>query len=123
MPPSRANERASPAPVAPGEARRRREVNHSDLQRLDVLKALLQTLNDPRASAANVARHAAGLEVLTARIEERFIQRKGAPAPKLAEQIALLGNRELESILFSLLEDVVELHSTLADVARADEAT
>lgn len=82
-----------------------------------MLHALLRTLNDPRASAISVARHVEQLEVLAARIEERFIQRKGSPAPRLAEQIALLGNRELEGVLLTLLEDVVALHSELADGA------
>ena len=92
----------------------RRAVGPSDLTRLDTLNALLTTLNDPRASAGSVARHVAGLEVLAARIEDRYLQRRGGRAPGLAEQIALLGNRELESLLLGYLEDVVSLHSDLA---------
>jgi hypothetical protein len=90
-------------------------VDATDLERLDVLAALLLTLNDPRASAISVSRHVQDLEVLAARIEHRFVQLKGSPAPRLTEQIALLGNRELESILLGLLEDVVTLHSMLQD--------
>jgi hypothetical protein len=101
---------------------RRRQVDASDLDRLDVLGALLLTLNDPRASAVNVARHVRDLEVLCARIEDRFTQlQKGGSVPKLAEQIALLGNRELEIILLGLLEDVVTLHSTLHDPPAAEQ--
>jgi hypothetical protein len=94
---------------------RRLDVDATDLERLDVLAALLLTLNDPRASAISVSRHVQDLEVLAARIEHRFVQLKGSPAPRLTEQIALLGNRELESILLGLLEDVVTLHSMLQD--------
>jgi hypothetical protein len=96
---------------------RRRNVDASDLARLDVLQALLLTLNDPRASAVSISRHVQGLEVLAARIEERFVQRQGGCPPRLTEQIALLGNRQLEEILLGLLEDVVTLHSELLDVS------
>lgn len=112
---------SSPPPrltPSPGRARNdapsgslRRQVDRTDLDRLDSLTALLLTLNDARASAPKVARHVAGLEVLTARVGDRFIQRKGLPLPRLVEQIALLGNRELEGILLTFLEDIVALHS------------
>jgi hypothetical protein len=102
----------SPPPPPPS---KRREVNETDLERLDALGALLLTLNDPRASAVSVARHVRSLDVLAARIEQRFVLLQAGPPPGLTEQIALLGNRELEAILLGLLEDVVTLHSTLRD--------
>ena len=75
---------SSPPPTA---AHRRREVDASDLDRLDVLQALLLTLNDPRASAVSIARHVQDLEVLAARIEERFLRRQGGFAPRLTGPI------------------------------------
>jgi len=104
---------------APG----RREVSRRDLERLDVLGELLSTLNDPRAGAGSVARHVRQLDALAARIEERFVQlRRGARPPGLSEQIAVIGNRELEAILFAFLEDVVALHSDLVDGEAEQEA-
>jgi hypothetical protein len=107
-----------PSAPPPAAAPRRRDVDASDLERIDVLTALLLTLNDPRASALSVAKHVQDLEVLAARIEERFRQRSTGQPPKLIEQIALLGNRELETILLGLLEDVVALHSEIHDPIR-----
>jgi hypothetical protein len=34
----------------------------------------------------------------------------------MVQQIAILGNREIENVLLELLEDIVTLHSELADV-------
>jgi hypothetical protein len=68
-----------------------------------------------------VARDVAEIEVLVARVEDRFIQRKGGPLPRLVEQIALLGNRELERILLAFLEDIVTLHSEEANADPAAE--
>jgi len=86
---------ASDGARARGGAPLRRHVDRTDLAGLDRVTALLSTLNDPRASAMKVARDVAEIEVLVARVEDRFIQRKGGPLPRLVEQIALLGNREL----------------------------
>ena len=87
-------------------------VTADDLRRIDALSSLLLTLNDPRAGADQIARHANGLPTLKSRIERRFLQLH----PKLvrhglAQQIAILGNRTLEGILLELLEDVVAFHS------------
>jgi hypothetical protein len=87
-------------------------VTAKDLARLDSLSGLLSTLNDPRAGADALARHVSSIPVLEARIAARFA--KDYPSRKrhgIAQQIALLGNRVLESILLELLEDIVTLHS------------
>lgn len=87
-------------------------VTASDFQRIDLLSALLSTLNDPRAGADALSRHVATIPVLQARVAARFVQ--SYPNRKkvgIAQQIALLGNRVLESILMELLEDIITLHS------------
>jgi hypothetical protein len=91
-------------------------VAERDLERIDIVHGLLATLNDPRASAGQLVRHIQQSHVLSSRIEARFRQRHAnREVPSLSEQIALLGNREIESVLFELLEALVELHSELKD--------
>jgi len=83
-------------------------VTAEDLRYIGEISALLQTLNDPRASAAALARHVDKVPVLKVRIQRRYMRvftRK--TFPETAQQIALLGNRELEGVLLELLEDVV----------------
>jgi hypothetical protein len=88
----------------------------TDLARIDIVQGLLSTLNDPRASAVQLVRHIQQSLVLSSRIEARFRQRHAnREVPGLGEQIALLGNREIESVLFELLEDLVVLHSESKD--------
>jgi hypothetical protein len=100
--------RREPPPVREDPTR----VAAADLGRIDQISALLSTLNDPRAGADALARHLSAIPVLQARIAARF----AADYPNrknhgIAQQIALLGNRVLEGILFELLEDIVTLHS------------
>jgi hypothetical protein len=83
-------------------------VTADDLRHIDEISALLATLNDPRASAAALARHVSKVPVLKLRIERRYkrvFMRKTCPGT--TQQIALLGNRELEAVLLELLEDIV----------------
>ncbi len=90
------------APVDPG------VVTADDLKHIGEISALLQTLNDPRASAAALARHVDKVPVLKVRIQRRYLRVFMRQAfPDTAQQIALLGNRELEGVLLELLEDVV----------------
>jgi hypothetical protein len=100
----------------------RRDTNHpvqdptrvtaQDFNRIDQLSALLSTLNDPRAGADALARHVSAIPVLEARIGARFSQDyPNRKRPGIGQQIALLGNRVLESILLELLEDIITLHS------------
>jgi hypothetical protein len=97
------------AKAAPPEAT---QVTVADLGRITVLQTLLKTLNDPRAGADVLARQIATIPVLRARVAQRFAQNHPNRAPpELAQQIALLGNRVLEGVLFELLEDIVMLHS------------
>ena len=99
------------------------QVSAADVGRIDVLQSLLATLNDPRASAHALARDAERFPVLQARIEVRYRSRaSGAQGIRLAEQIARLGNRELEGILLELLEDLVVVGSELQELRRESEA-
>jgi hypothetical protein len=87
-------------------------VTAQDLQRIDQISSLLSTLNDPRAGADALARHVSAIPVLEARIAARFAQDyPNRKKPGNGQQIALLGNRVLESILLELLEDIITLHS------------
>jgi hypothetical protein len=87
-------------------------VTEADLKRIDDISALLLTFNDPRAGADVLSRHVERIPVLKARILRRFAQcRPGQNTREMGQQIALLGNRELEAILFQLLEDIVTLSS------------
>jgi hypothetical protein len=103
----------TPASQAPGGAVR---VTARDVARLDVLQRLLTILNDPQASAGSLARHVEPSSVLAARVEARFcVRNPGRTAPSLVQQIAILGNREIEALLLELLEDIIVLHSELQE--------
>ncbi|MGA2450039.1 MAG: hypothetical protein ABTD50_15270 [Polyangiaceae bacterium] len=94
-------------------------VTHADLARIDTISSLLVTLNDPRAGADALARHACDIPPLRARISQRFLRSNpGLTRHGLAQQIAILGNRVVEGILLELLEDVVALHSELQSPKR-----
>ncbi len=87
-------------------------VTVADLGRIGGLQKLLATLNDPRAGADVLARHVAAVPVLAARVAQCFAQHHpNRTRYELAQQIALLGNRTLESVLLALLEDIIMLHS------------
>jgi hypothetical protein len=90
------------------------QVTVADLGRITVVQSILKILNDPRAGADVLSRQIAGIPVLKARVAQRFGQNHPNRAHvDLAQQIALLGNRTLEGILFELLEDIVALHSEI----------
>jgi hypothetical protein len=83
-------------------------VTSDDLRYVDEISALLFTLNDPRASAGALARHVDKIRVLKVRIARRYMRVFAKKAvPETTQQIALLGNRELEVVLLELLEDIV----------------
>lgn len=94
------------------------QVTRADLENIGRISALLTALNDPKAGADVLARHVEAIPVLRERIALQFAQRmtsRGRAA--VATQIAILGNRVLESILLDLLEDIVVLHSETQIVA------
>jgi len=90
------------------------QVTRQDLDRLGVLHDLLRVLNDPLAGAQEIAHHVARMPPLRARVTRDFGARFPARAiPKLPEQVAALGNREIEKILLALLEDLTVLRAEI----------
>ncbi len=90
----------------------------SDLARLEAVHALLAALNDASASAGALAALVERVSPLRARLAARFRTRYPSRAlPRIAEQLALLGNHELEHSLLQLLEDLTLLRAD----ADADE--
>jgi hypothetical protein len=91
-------------------------VTVADLKSIEAISALLLSFGDARAGADVLARHVLKIRVLEARIGKRFAARyPNRMRPEVAQQLALLGNRELEAILLELLEDVVTLASEMGD--------
>ncbi len=94
-------------------------VTQADLKRIEDISALLLTFNDPRAGADVLSRHVERIPVLKARVLHRFAaHHPGRKTREIGQMIALLGNRQLESILFELLEDIVSLNSTAGPAGR-----
>ncbi|SRR5258708_5377510 len=104
-----------PTPELPDETAT--QVRRSDLDKLDILHDLLRVLNDPLAGAPEIAQQVGRLPCLRARIVRAFAARFPARVervvPKLPEQVAALGNREIERVLLALLEDLTELRADL----------
>jgi hypothetical protein len=91
-------------------------VTPADIERLDIIHALLSELNDPRASAVSIAPFIGAFPPLRARLEQAFrTRRPNAHAKNLAGQLALLGNREVEAVLLELLEDLTMLRADLLE--------
>jgi HD-like signal output (HDOD) protein len=92
------------------------DVSASDLQRLDAVHHLLEALRDPLASSKLIEHRVNQIPVLSARMI-RFA-RRGYPArtiATLANALALVGNRGLETVLLELLEDLTVLRADLED--------
>jgi hypothetical protein len=90
------------------------QVRRADLGRLGVVHDLLRVMNDPLAGAQQLAFHVGRLPCLRARVTRRFAERlPGRAIPSLPEQVAALGNRALEGILLTLLEDLTELRAEI----------
>lgn len=84
----------------------------ADLARLEAVHTLLSALNDASASAATLAALVERVSPLRARLAARFRARfPSRTLPRIAEQLALLGNHELEHSLLELLEDLTQLRS------------
>jgi hypothetical protein len=88
----------------------------ADIERLDVIHALLAELNDPRASAVTIAPFIAAFPPLRARIARTFeMRRPNSHGTSIASQIVCLGNREVEAVLLELLEDLTMLRADLLE--------
>lgn len=88
-------------------------VTARELGTLDVLHAMLRVLNEPAASAADLAGHVARIPPLVARVE-RELKRQTLKHSRssLKEQLVRLGNREFERVLLAFLEDLTELRAS-----------
>src|SRR5271163_479714 len=90
-------------------------VTVDDLRHTDRISELLFALNDASAGADVLSRHIAKIRPLKIRIGKLFAMKyPNRTTTDIAQQVALLGNRELETILLTLLEDVVTLNSEVA---------
>ena len=109
-------------PIAgPGPRKDSTRVVLADLARLEAVHALLSALNDASASAVALAALVERVSPLRARLAARFRTRFPSRAlPRLAEQLALLGNHELEHALLAVLEDLTLLR---ADADAGQERT
>jgi len=85
-------------------------VTRADLDRLDVLRQLLLTFNDPSASARSLAPFVERFPALRARVASAFA--RAVPfkeLPDVTQQIAMVGNRALEGVLLELMEDLAAI--------------
>jgi len=94
----------------------RTEVSAEDLRHLDVLERILALLDEPAASATELARLVDQMPVLVARLRMRFTARRTSNRPNpgpstVASELAMLGNRDFEVVLFELLEDLTCLRA------------
>lgn len=89
----------------------RTEVCADDLRHLDVVQRILALLNEPAASARQLAALIDEMPVLAARLGARFVTKVGDRSSTVASELAFLGNRELEAVIFELLEELTTLRA------------
>lgn len=89
----------------------RTEVAVEDLRHLEVVQRILRLLNEPAASAVELARLVEEMPVLAARLGARFTARFGDRPSTPSSELTFLGNRDFEAILFQLLEDLTDLRA------------
>ena len=94
----------------------RTEVSVEDLRHLDVLQRILRLLNEPAASAVELARLVDVMPVLAARLGARFVAKVGSRPSTALSELTLLGNRVFEAVLFQLLEDLTDLQAEQAGI-------
>lgn len=97
----------------------RTEVAVSDLRHLAVVRRILALLDEPAASAKALAKLIDEMPVLAARLGERFVSsslRYEETTTTTQSELAFLGNRHLESVLFQLLEDLTMLSAEQAGI-------
>ncbi len=91
-------------------------VKAEHLTQLAVIRGILSALNDSHIGADQIARMVEAMSPLRARLALQFLGRfPDGDLPVVGEQIARLGNRELEAVLLALLEDLTILHSELGE--------
>lgn len=99
---------------------RRTDVQPEDLKHLDVLHKILRLLNEPRQSAAPLARLVERMPVLDARLRRAYrppqwYSEDNYGDPDLTTVLVMMGNRGFETVLLELLEDLTILNAELED--------
>jgi hypothetical protein len=92
------------------------EVLAEHLASLDPIHKLLRAMNDPFEAANRIAPLVDEIPVLVARCERQLLRKSPyAEWKSTAHLLSLIGNRGLESVLLSLLEDLTTLKMDLAE--------
>jgi predicted transcriptional regulator len=99
---------------------RRTDVQPEDLRYLDVLHKILRLLNEPKQSAAPLARLVEKMPVLEARVRRAYrppqwYTEDSYGEPDVTTVLVMLGNRGFEAVLLELLEDLTVMNGELKD--------
>jgi len=90
------------------------KVQPADLKRLDLLRDLLQLLNDPYVGPLKLADTIANFPVFAARCRrEAALYRPRPTVEDIDRALNVIGNRGIEKVLLELLEDLTILKSDL----------
>ena len=86
----------------------------SDLKRLDLIRDLLQLLNDPYVGPMRLSDTVRHLPVFAARCRrEAALFRPRSEVSDIERALNVIGNRGIEKVLLQLLEDLTVLKSDL----------
>ena len=105
-------------PKAKEKVHRRIDVQPEDLKHLDVLHKILRLLNEPKQSAAPLARLIEKLPVLEARVRRSYrppqwYTEDTYGEPDVTTVLVMMGNRAFEAVLLELLEDLTILNGEI----------
>jgi hypothetical protein len=89
-------------------------VKPEDLKRLNLVRELLQLLNDPYVGPMKLAETVAHIPVFAARCKkEAALFRPRAEVEQIERALNVIGTRGIEKVLLELLEDLTVLKSDL----------
>jgi HD-like signal output (HDOD) protein len=89
-------------------------VQAADLKRLDLVRELLQLLNDPYVGPMKLSETITHIPVFAARCRrEAALYRPRSEVDSIERALNVIGNRGIEKVLFELLEDLTILKSDL----------
>lgn len=99
---------------------RRTDVQPEDLRHLDVLHKILRLLNEPKQSAAPLARLVEKMPVLEGRVRRAYrppqwYTEDAYGEPDVTSVLVMIGNRGFEAVLLELLEDLTIMNGELKD--------
>jgi hypothetical protein len=90
------------------------QVKPEDLKRLNLVRELLQLLNDPYVGPMKLAETVAHIPVFAARCrKEAALYRPRAEVEQIERALNVIGTRGIEKVLLELLEDLTVLKSDL----------